>query len=57
MPHAIKIAVFSTIVAALAGLSDEASARGRLYPFTSLRAGSCLSLPDPWLLRPGTLPV
>ena len=45
MPHAIKIAVFSTIVAALAGLSDEASARGRLYPLNSLRAGSCLSCP------------
>ena len=34
MPHAIKIAVFSTIVAALAGLSNEASARGGLYPLT-----------------------
>ncbi|KRR03212.1 hypothetical protein CQ10_09655 [Bradyrhizobium valentinum] len=33
MSHAIKIAVFSTIVAVLGGLSDEASARG-LYPLT-----------------------
>ena len=34
MSHAIKIAVVSTIVAVLGGVSDEASARGRLYPLT-----------------------
>ena len=34
MSHAVKIAVFSTMLAALGGLSDEALARGGKYPLT-----------------------
>ena len=34
MPHAVKIAVFSTMLAALGGFSDEAMARGGKYPLT-----------------------
>lgn len=34
MLHAIKIAVVASILATLGGISDEASARGRLYPLT-----------------------
>ena len=34
MSHAIKIAIVAAFVAALGGISNEASARGRLYPLT-----------------------
>jgi hypothetical protein len=34
MSYAIKIAVVATILATLGGISDEASARERLYPLT-----------------------
>ena len=34
MSHAIKIAIVAAFVAALGGMSNEASARGRLYPLT-----------------------
>jgi hypothetical protein len=34
MPHATKIAFVAAFVAALGGMSNEASARSRLYPVT-----------------------
>lgn len=34
MSHAIKIATVAAFVAALGGISSEASAHGRLYPVT-----------------------
>jgi hypothetical protein len=34
MSHAVKIAIAAAFVAALGGISSEASARGRLYPLT-----------------------
>jgi hypothetical protein len=34
MSHATKIAIVAVFVAALGGISNEASARGRLYPLT-----------------------
>jgi hypothetical protein len=34
MSHATKIAIVAAFVAALGGISNEASARGRLYPLT-----------------------
>ncbi len=34
MSHATKIAIIAAFVAALGGISSEASARGRLYPVT-----------------------
>ena len=34
MSHPIRIAVLAMIVAAMSGMRDEASARGRLYPLT-----------------------
>jgi len=50
MSHATKIAIVAAFVAAFGGISNEASARGRLYPLTSLRTRSGLSLPYPRLL-------
>jgi hypothetical protein len=34
MSHAIKIAIVAAFIAALGGISSEASARGRLFPLT-----------------------
>jgi hypothetical protein len=34
MSHATKITIVAAFVAALGGISSEASARGRLYPLT-----------------------
>ena len=34
MSHAVKIAIVAAFIAALGGISTEASARGRLYPVT-----------------------
>jgi hypothetical protein len=39
MSHAIKIVVIAASIAALTGLSSEASARGRLYPLTRCGPG------------------
>jgi hypothetical protein len=34
MSYSVRIAIFAAFVAALGGMSSEASARGRLYPLT-----------------------
>ncbi len=34
MSHAVRIAIVAAFIAALGGISTEASARGRLYPVT-----------------------
>jgi hypothetical protein len=34
MSHAVRIATVAAFIAALCGISTEASARGRLYPLT-----------------------
>lgn len=34
MSHAVRIAIVAAFVAGLGGISNEASARGRLYPLT-----------------------
>jgi hypothetical protein len=39
MSQAIKIAIVAAFVAALGGISNEASARGRLYPLTRCGPG------------------
>ncbi len=43
MSHAVRIAIVAAFIAALGGISTEASARGRLYPVT--RCGPDLATP------------
>ncbi len=47
MSHAVRIAIVAAFIAALGGISTEASARGRLYPVTRCGPDLVVSVETP----------
>jgi hypothetical protein len=51
MSHATKIAIVAAFITAPGGIWNAAAARGKSISPDSLRTGSRLPLPNPWLFR------